>query len=260
MNTKTLFNVDRIVEYLEKHKSKLEISWDEKGDVKIPDFIDSNNIVGLGRFEKEILLKKLVKEKFDEGYNKKKLYNWIIIEWGGISGGNEENQDYIEKFLENCNNKYEFTRISSTSKVASFINPKENIIYDSRVTFALNWIILTQNAGTKFFPIPEGRNSKLKAFDLNVLIRLKNITSYQPNNEKSFNNKKFINNIDQLYYIKKNDAYFVLNELIKSVNKKLWKEDEEKKEYLYYTEMLLFQLADNEIYKDIVSKVKLNIS
>ena len=74
-----------------------------------------------------------------------------------------------------------FKRIASTSKVGGFMTPTKNIIYDSRVAYTMNWIILSEDAGDRFFPIPEGRNSKMQAFDLDVLIRLKFLNIYRPN-------------------------------------------------------------------------------
>ncbi len=40
-------------------------------------------------------------------------------------------------------------------------------------------------------------NSKMSAFDLNVLIRLKNITNYQPENIEHLDDKRYINNADK---------------------------------------------------------------
>ena len=138
--------------------------------------------------------------------------------------------------------------------MSSYLYPDRNIIYDSRVAYSLNWIILSENAGQQFFPIPEGRNSKMSAFDLNVLIRLKNISNYQPKNIAHLNHKLYINNADKKLFIHKKDAYFELNNLIKIINEKLWHDENEKKQNLYYTEMLLFSIADREIFMDITSR------
>jgi len=63
--------------------------------------------------------------------------------------------------------------------------PEKHFIYDSRVTYSLNWIILSENAGNRFFPIPEGQNSKMRAFEMNILICLKDI-DIQTNKNRSF--------------------------------------------------------------------------
>jgi len=152
--------------------------------------------------------------------------------------------------------KPSFNRIASSSKVGAYLYPDKNVIYDSRVAYSLNWIILSENAGQQFFPIPEGRNSKMSAFDLNVLIRLKNITNYQPNNIELLDNRLFINNIDKKIFINKKDAYYELKNLIEIINRKLWKGDIEKEQNLYYTEMLLFSIADREVFMEITEKYR----
>ena len=131
--------------------------------------------------------------------------------------------------------------------------PEKNVIYDSRVAYALNWIILSENAGQKYFPIPEGRNSKMIAFDLNVLIRLKNITNYQITDIKQLDHRLFIQNCDKKIFINKKDAYCELNNLIKEISIKLWKGEKNKEENLYFTEMLLFSIADREVFRDITT-------
>lgn len=58
-------------------------------------------------------------------------------------------------------------------------------------------------------------------------------------------------------YIK--DAYFELKTLIKTINKSLWKGDLEKGQNLYYTEMLLFSIADREVFMDITTRYKIRL-
>ena len=116
------------------------------------------------------------------------------------------------------------------------------------------WIILSENAGQKFFPIPEGRNSKMSAFDMNVLIRLKYISKYTPNDIKDLDNRLFVNNVDKEIFIDKKEAYFELNNLVKQINQLLWKGDKEKEQNLHFTEMLLFSIADREVFMEITTK------
>ena len=90
--------------------------------------------------------------------------------------------------------------------------------------------------------------------DLNVLIRLKNIHHYKTKSLNELCDKLFIHKSDKKIYIPKNNAYSEFNKLMKKVNCELWKDDNEKKEKLYYTEMLLFSIADREIFMDITQK------
>ncbi|QKJ62083.1 hypothetical protein HQN62_02685 [Flavobacterium sp. M31R6] len=258
------FDIDKIVTYLEKHKSDLPTLYN--WNAKIERLVELETLTveqvyeinSLTNYEKELQLKKIVGKKLNETLKSRSdLFNqlclWIVKDWGGITSANDKDTvNVIKDFL--VQEKPNFNRIASSSKVGSYLYPDRNIIYDSRVAYSLNWIILSENAGQQFFPIPEGRNSKMSAFDLNVLIRLKNISNYQPKNIEHLNHKLYINNADKKLFIHKKDAYFELNNLIKIINEKLWHDENEKKQNLYYTEMLLFSIADREIFMDITSR------
>ena len=215
----------------------------------------------MSNFQKENILKNkvrksLLKLKKENQECFEKLCLWIIKDWGGIKGAKDIGTiELVNEFLKTKVAK--FNRIASVSKIGSFMYPDEFAIYDSRVAYSLNWIILSQNAGNMYFPIPKSRNSKLNAFDMNVLIKLSNIGNYRPGKIEDISKQKFINNRNRLLYIEKNEAYKELNSLIKKVNVKLW--DGEKKKFLYNTEMLLFAIADREIFLDITKSVTLKI-
>lgn len=257
------FDEDKIVNYLIALKNKLpEIYyWESKIenliDLKVITKEQSEVLNNKTRFKKELELKTIIGQKLNE-YNKEseeffQLCHWIIKDWGGIKTGKVKNtENLIMDFL--GSKHLSFKRIASISKVAAFINPKKYVIYDSRVSYSLNWILLSEDAGEYFFPMPEGRNSKMSALDISVLIRLKNIEHYYPKESELLNNKKYISKLDDKLFIKKENAYSELIKLVKSINKKLWKGDKEKEANLYYTEMLLFSIADREVFKDITER------
>jgi len=260
------FDIDKIVNHLDKYKKDLPTLYN--WNAKIEKLVDLNTLTekqvieinSLTPYEKEIQLKNIVGKKLNDTLNSKselfeKLCLWIIKDWGGIKTANDNDTIFlINEFLHS--QKPSFNRIASSSKVGAYLYPDRNVIYDSRVAYSLNWIILSENAGQQFFPIPEGRNSKMSAFDLNVLIRLKNITNYQPNSIELLDNRLFINNIDKKIFINKKDAYYELKNLIKIINRELWKGDIEKEQNLYYTEMLLFSIADREVFMEIIEKYR----
>ena len=64
--------------------------------------------------------------------------------------------------------------------------------------------------------------------------------------------------LDKILFVDKDLSYSFLNKLIKEINLRLW-DDDNKKENLYYTEMLLFAIADNEIIYDIMNRSELMI-
>ncbi len=262
------FDIDKFVSHLGKYKNDLPTlyNWNAKIDrlVELETLTDKQvkEINNLTPYKKELQLKRIVGQKLNETLNSNpdlfnKLCLWIIKDWGGIFTANDNDTiKLIEEFLKQ--DKPDFNRIASSSKVGAYLFPDRNIIYDSRVAYSINWIILSENAGGQYFPIPEGRNSKMSAFDLNVLIRLKNISVYKASDIKELENRLFIKNSDEKLFINKKQAYFELNNLVKQVNQKLWKGDREKEQNLYFTEMLLFSIADREVIMEIIAKYGAN--
>ncbi len=259
------YDIDKIVRYLNKYKSAIEklYTWnaniDRLLDLEILSKKEIEKINNMSAFHKEIELKKTIGKKLKELKDKTSFNNlclWIIKDWGKITTGKDvETIQLIEAFLKD--EKPQFKRIASSSKVGAYLNPQTNIIYDSRVAYALNWIILSENAGKFFFPIPEGRNSKMLAFDMKVLIRLKNISLYKTENIEELDHKFFIKNVDKKIFINEAEAYFQITKLIKEINQKLWEGDKERVQNLYYTEMLLFSIADREVFSEITNSVNL---
>lgn len=267
-----ILDVDKIVSYLMPIKDKLHelYNWNAKLD-KLVDFkiIDNDQFncwKGLSSYEKELNIKHEINKYLQtaaadvsEDNNFDEVCYWIIKEWGGINLNKEKVMQLVDQFL--TRKELGFDKIASISKVASFMFPEEFIIYDSRVAYSLNWIILKTDAGNNYFPVPEGRNSKMTSFDMNTLIHIKHANYFFTNDQNELLGKnKFISKRDQIIYFDKEDAYMHLNILIKEINKKLWNEDNEKSQKLFYTEMLLFSIADNYIFQDIVKHFMVNNS
>lgn len=266
----TLLDIDKIVGYLLPLKDKLHqlYNWNAKIDRLVElQIIDNAQLIAwnvLSNYEKELKIKHTlnkylndansvnsVDSKFDE------LCFWIIKDWGGINFNKEIVKPLVNQFINKKD--WGFDKIASISKVASFMFPEEFIIYDSRVAYSLNWIILKTDAGNKYFPIPEGRNSKMTSFDMNTLIHIKHANNFYTNDHQELLGKnKFISKRDQIIYFDKKDAYKRLNRLIKEISEKLWDGDLEKTLKLFYTEMLLFSIADNVIFQDIVKHFMVN--
>jgi hypothetical protein len=154
------------------------------------------------------------------------------------------------------NKNLTFDRIASTSKILSFYDPTNHIIYDSRIAYSLNTIMLLANASEKFFPIPAGTNSKMNAFNIEVLIRMK----HKPDVYKRIGTKKLISNADHALFYNKNEAYSIVKETIQGINKKIYESEPGKAGKPFYTEMLLFAIADTLIYDMILKNVKVDIA
>jgi len=258
------FDTEKIVKYLEKYKSDLPTLY--QWPVEIARLVEletlsieeAHDLVKLKPYYQGLQLRKIVGQKLNEAYesNKDLFYKlclWVIKEWGGIKTRSVKDiSDLVKPFIKET--KPDFNRIASSSKLGAFMYPEKFVIYDSRVAYSLNWIILSENAGQKFFPIPEGRNSKTSAFDMNVLIRLKYIKNYRPESLEALKKRNFINEVDKTLFIDKKEAYSELNSLVKQINVKLWEGDPVKERNLYYTEMLLFSIADREVFMDITTR------
>jgi hypothetical protein len=260
--------IEKIVNYLNKYKNDLPNLYQWNAEInklialEILSESQVSEINALKFFDKELKLKKIVGKKLLEArLNNVTLFNqlciWIVKDWGGIKTAKDiETIKIVEAFL--SEKKPNFKRIASASKVGAYMYPDKNVIYDARVAYALNWIILSENAGNIFFPVPEGRNSKMSAFDVSVLIRLKNMAHYKPKDIHHLDHKQYINSVDKKLFIDKKEAYYELNNLIKEINIRLWKGDEEKVQNLYYTEMLLFAIADREVLMEITNSFSMN--
>ncbi len=237
--------MDNLIREISKFKQDVEKF---EGKIKLNELLFSQGEIELiksGRndYEENIRLKKVIEKKLNANYENRELNSWIIKDWGGIHNFNTDNQDRIRKYKleldEGVLTKKSFETISSLSKLSAFYEPKKYIIYDSRVVFTLNWLLLkTNNTQYRFFPMPDSRNADLKKYDLSTLINL-------INSDKE---------TDKLYF-NEHEAYFKLCELVKKLSERVFEDNK----YPYYLEMLLFQIAAKEILAEIKAKVKVTI-
>lgn len=86
---------------------------------------------------------------------------------------------------------------------------------------------------------------------MNTLIHLKKMNMFNISDVSEID-RKFIASRDKTIYIDSKKTYPIFCELIAAINEKLWSEKEEYKKNPYYTEMLLFAIADTYVIKDII--------
>ncbi len=264
------FNISKIANYLGRYKDQLDelYEWEVKNTQKLAeiDVANESEIAELKssdlcHFQKTQRLKSILSKALNDYQiidipRFEQIALWIIRDWGGIHNGSDSDTiRCVNAFL--GADKPSFDRIASSSKVGGFMTPTKRIIYDSRVAYAMNWIILSENAGKKFFPIPEGRNSKMQAFNLDVLIRLKFLDIYKPDKTQGWKDGRYISTKDRDIFIPKADAYFELNSLVGQVNELLW--NDTRRLEPFYTEMLLFAIADTGVFEDITERVRIEI-
>lgn len=226
-----------------------------------PEYNDFFLDTTISRFTKDAGLKFAVNiDMNDPSKDVRLISTWIIKIWGGIKGIKNPT---INSIVENIDsNVYSFENISSWSKVHSFKNIDTDIIYDSKVIYSLNWLILQLENKHKFFLQPMGRNKRLMTFPIESLInyRHSDLIDMEKRGEKA---------TQEVYYIKK-QVYTRYRNIIHSINKELWGSETidlgrinqgvvYMKDYPFFTEMLLFNMADDVIFSDVRKKVKIEI-
>lgn len=201
--------------------------------IEIPTLNNSN-------FEQNIYLKENLKNVLILTGSLNHFY-WIIQQWGGIASfkKNDLNDAKIIKFLAELEKKaltkISFERISSFSKVASFLNPNDYVIYDSRVIYALNWLLFNYAPHVNLFVQPQSRNSELVKYDMQTIFRL--------------SGKKHI-------FRSHKNAYHEYCDLMKILSIDVYGVGSQP----YLLEMLLFNIAPNAILKDIEKRVSVKIN
>ena len=210
-------------------------------------------------FEKDVYLKFIINDIYNKNnsLNNSKLNEWIIKDWGGIS---------THKHLATLNNskeKRKFDRISSWSKLLSFENIQEDIIYDSRVVYSLNWLIYKynklNNKREKYLFQPTGRNKKLSLLPVDSIIYFE----YASNLKEELKGNKIYNNI----FVGKDECYNYAKSIINKINTVLFMNIDinilsntiQTNKYPFFTEMLLFEIADKEVFNDIKSTISVQI-
>ncbi|MCR8666216.1 hypothetical protein NO995_00835 [Aestuariibaculum sp. M13] len=199
-------------------------------------------------FDQNVKLKWILSEKYKQHTEQNFIDFWIINNWGGIRGfkPNERNIDKVQRFKKQLEKQKLsldcFTTISSLSKLASFIYPDHFVIYDSRVIYTLNWLILTceNENGFKqpYFPMPSGRNRIIADFDMNTIINISHVNEY-------IDNKPL--------YVTPQEAYFNFCDFIRTNAPLIYGPDAKP----YELEMLLFTLADKEIFNELKEQIQI---
>jgi len=239
---------DIVADYLRNYKGMLPDLYNWALDEKI--LLDRFGIdvsKSSSTLDKNVLLKKeLTRIVQDNGTkeNKIKIANYIIKDWGGIRrfGRGEEIVTSFEEveFTETMpGHHYYFKGISSWSKYLGIIAPRWACIYDARVAYSLNVINYISGSRHPIFPGPSGRNSKITLLDIETLLiaaKIQELDTYSPRE------------IKRKQYINEDEVYRTYINLIHELHGELW----EPTDPIQYTEMLLFAIADNYVYKDLL--------
>jgi len=200
--------------------------------LQIPDDITDN-------FRRNIYLKKNLYSLLSKENTIENRY-WIIQRWGRIGSlkSTARNNNILNK-LDSELSKGVLTRptfdiISSTSKVASFIDHTKYAIYDSRVIYALNWLLFKYTNQTELYPQPSGRSSDLAKYELSTIFNLSE-TAYSKKSHKT--------------------AYHDYCKLMKELSLEIYNSEQP-----FLVEMLLFIIAPKQIVNDIKNSISLKLN
>nr|WP_314541714.1 hypothetical protein [uncultured Massilia sp.] len=175
------------------------------------------------------------------------IHYWIIQDWGDIGSfkKNEKNNAKIQRFLEKLDRRAltreHFDCISSLSKIASFIDPKEYAVYDSRAIYTLNWLLFNYSADKKLelFPQPIGRGPDLRKFDMQTIFRLAQLGGAR-----------------DFTYMSHQEAFHRYNTLLKQLAHAVFGLEAKP----YRVEMLLYMIAPTFIVSEIEKNVSIKIT
>ena len=139
-------------------------------------------------FQRQMKLKSMVSKRLKGHFDNWEVDSWIVHKWGGINNFNIDDHQRITTFKNNLQQGFteSLKSISSLSKIASFVEPEHYFVYDSRVAYALNGLLLDYlktNAGNSvvFYPMPSalgGRDKRMKSL---ILQRCPNASFYSEN-------------------------------------------------------------------------------
>jgi len=249
--------MENVLEKLKDFSKQIDLSsryeWNFDGD-----FLNSIPQVGTfinGEFNNPFERNEALKFKLTEYFRQnpsdvESLHFWIINDWGGIKNfkNNDKNRSKIRVFKNEVKNgkltRSTFSTISSLSKLSSFWDCENFAIYDSRVIYSLNWLILKLSNEKRYFPTPAGRSEVIANYNIDTVIRL-------------FHKDK---NRDEDLYFSYKEAYHRYCRLMKDWSSKLWHDNYSRRlKYPFYLEMLLFLIADKEIYKDMKKSIHIEI-
>lgn len=235
----------KLILELKKLKDIVNIEESFNWEIPNPPIVIPDNLTN--NFEKNIYLKNHLSDLLKNDTDMS-LHYWIIQEWGGIKSfkRNERNDERIRKFkiqLEKGQLTQEsFGLISSLSKIASFLDPEQYAIYDSRVIYALNWLLLLHTDIHDYFPQPAGRNKNLLKYDMRTIIRLADPSFRNLEPEDISSPKRY------------KTAFHEYSILMKNLSSEVYGTDAP-----YMTEMLLFKSAENIIINQIQSSLKMEL-
>lgn len=244
-----------VSEYLRPWKDKLPTiyDWDFDQDRATSEF--GLSFVGITSFDRTLELKSGLRQlvrntgcPIEHG----RVATYFVKVWGGITRFSKVDEtlglfSHMKGSTAPPAYTLPFKMISSWSKWASIVCPDWACIYDARVAYSLNAINYLAGAKHPIFPMPEGRNSRLKMLDVSTLILSERLGHPQPHIHGASDPKTIRRN----HFIPEHSTYAAYVSLVSKVSQDLWNDSN----HIHEVEMLLFSLADAGIYSDVFSRL-----
>lgn len=215
-------------------------------------------------YKKTLALKFALQDQLrdcDDSGKHLEIARYIVTDWGGV----KTNKD-LENLVNWTRQKAAIGRaafdnvplkgVSSWSKYLSLLCDWA-LIYDSRVAFSINAINYMSGNCEKFFPMPDGRNSRLNLIDLETLFitsRLKSCANLIT--EEDSRHRDVAKRVQKKFHVPADKAYSAYIELIDGVVCKLDDELKECNGNRHTVEMLLFSMAPEKIWNDLVKCIQ----
>lgn len=240
-----------IAEYLRARRDSLPSLYDWKFDYEIASSEFGLAFSGATSFERTLELKtglrNLVSSNTSDAEHQR-VATYFIKTWGGITRFSKINET-LALFSSHKGStampagfKPSFKLISSWSKWASIICPDWACIYDARVAYSLNAINYLSGSSHRIFPMPEGRNTRLNMLDITTLLLGERIDPGESSDPK---------HLRKNHYVPEQDAYPLYLSIVRNVSMELWGDVD----HIHQVEMLLFSLADGDIYQEVFNRL-----
>lgn len=187
------------------------------------------------------------------------IYEWIVVKFGNIRRFDKKSMKGAINFIDQLekNSSTGLDRVASFSKIASFWRPSDYVIYDARVAYTLNWLLL-RNKSDVFFPEPSASaNTQVSGIDIYTIIRFHKKENYLRQEKRFADRSRVISNCDKSIFISDDNAYTEYCTLIKEIHSSLFNDDN-LIDRPFYTEMLLFGLV-YEACKGLLTDIHIEI-
>lgn len=240
---------DHIANYLNGKKDQVAKLYAWKFNEAIPLERFKITVAGNSWYDKTISLKQQLRRYLTENPDSHgHVADYFIKGWGGIKGFRKSAE--VVKSFSHLQGKDQrpaafnpdFESVSSWSKWAALVCPNWACIYDARVAYSINAINYLNGGDGKIYPAPPGRNTRLQLVDVVTLLLMKKLTKDSSSDPKD---------IALAHFIEEKNVYVEYLDLVTSVSEKIWGD----RSKFHDVEMLLFSLADKEIYSDLFTKV-----